>query len=131
VSNLDLVVQNITLIHEYQERGLFMTRYDKAIADFNDAAREGGLIFVSSSYMMQWVALLGGGMYTVIGGMQVADHVLSLGTFLATLHIFVSFGADPLDHAGCCPKLAACLRPHESAVGHGQAETLGTAPRTD
>jgi ATPase subunit of ABC transporter with duplicated ATPase domains len=75
---------------------LIVDTYEQRIEEYHEQESKLCAIITNNSYLAPWLTTLSIGLYIVVGSFEVSTlgGPLSLGTFLATIHVFKDVGAE-------------------------------------
>lgn len=96
VQTVSDAINNHRIIADFSLRYLIVNTYEKQIDAFHDQESIAAAVVTNNSYMAPWLTTLSVGLYIVIGAyqMETLGGTLSLGTFLATIHVFKDVGSE-------------------------------------
>mmetsp|Transcript_3043 Transcript_3043/g.4874 ORF Transcript_3043/g.4874 Transcript_3043/m.4874 type:complete len:623 (+) Transcript_3043:2-1870(+) len=96
VQTVSDAINNYRIIADFSLRYLIVNTYEKQIDDFHDQESIASAVVTNNSYLAPWLTTLSVGLYIVIGACQMETYggTLSLGTFIATIHVFKDVGSE-------------------------------------
>jgi ABC-type multidrug transport system fused ATPase/permease subunit len=96
VQTVSDAINNYRIIADFSLRPIIVDQYEVRIDKFHDRESAACAVIVNNSYVAPWLTTLSIGLYVVFGAYQVKSvgGNLSLGTFLATIHVFKDVGAE-------------------------------------
>ena len=87
-------VLNYELVADYDRRTFQTAGYEKFVTAFNKASVAYAAFTVNSKYFVPWLTNFLVAVWIIYGGIRVVDEKIKLATFLSTITIFRSAGAE-------------------------------------
>ena len=87
-------ITNYRLIADYFQRPAATERFLRRIRAYNEAAGASAACNTNNEYFPQWIAIATQCFWIIIGGLLMLERVLGLSSFLTTLAVFRTTGAE-------------------------------------
>jgi energy-coupling factor transporter ATP-binding protein EcfA2 len=104
---------NYRIIADFHLRPLIVDTYEQRIEDYHEQESILCAIITNNSYLAPWLTTLSIGLYIVVGSYEVSTlgGPLSLGAFLATIHVFKDVGSEMQEIYGECLEIQRAFGP--------------------
>lgn len=113
VQTVNDATNNYRLIADFHLRPLMVDTYEQRIEAFHERESVLCAVIVNNSYLAPWLTTLSIGLYIIVGAYEVATlgGPLSLGAFLATIHVFKDVGSEMQEIYGECLEIQRAFGP--------------------